>query len=101
MVKFCESCNGAGIFAQLKTYSCHTKCAITMNIFKIGLLYFGVCRPVGRIDSSGGENMTRVVIIVIVIVGLFAAGLAALSSWNIPAPTTAINKVVSDENLPK
>ena len=45
--------------------------------------------------------MTRFVIIVIVIVGLFAAGLAALSSWNIPAPTKAINKVVPDEKLPK
>ena len=67
----------------------------------MALSYFGVCRPVGRIDSSGRENMIRVVIIVTVIVGLFAAGLAALSSWNIPAPTTAINKVVSDENLPK
>ena len=59
------------------------------------------CRPVSRADGSGGENMNRVGVIVIVIVGLFAAGLVALSSWNIPAPTTAINKVVSDENLPK
>ena len=59
------------------------------------------CRPVYRTDRSVGENMNRVGIIVIVIVGLFAAGLVALSSWNIPAPTTAINKVVSDENLPK
>ena len=45
--------------------------------------------------------MNRVGVIMIVIVGLFAAGLVALSSWNIPAPTTAINKVVSNENLPK
>ncbi len=45
--------------------------------------------------------MSRVGIFVIVIVGLFAASLFALSSWNIPAPTIAINKVVSDENLPK
>lgn len=59
------------------------------------------CRPVCKTDRSGGENMNRVGIIVIVIVGLFAASLVALSSWNIPAPTTAINKVVSDENLPK
>ena len=59
------------------------------------------CRPVCRTDRSGGENMNQVGIIVIVIVGLFAAGLVALSSWNIPAPTTAINKVVADENLPK
>ena len=58
-------------------------------------------RLVCRTDRTGGENMNRVGIIVIVIVGLFAAGLVALSSWNIPAPTKAINKVVSDENLPK
>lgn len=45
--------------------------------------------------------MNRAGIIVIVIVGLFVAGLAGLSSWNIPAPTKAINKVVPDENLPK
>jgi len=45
--------------------------------------------------------MNRVGIIMIVIVGLFAAGLVALSSWTIPAPTKAINKVVSNENLPK
>ena len=45
--------------------------------------------------------MNRVGIIVIVIAGLGIAGLVALSSWNIPAPTTAINKVVSDENLPR
>ena len=45
--------------------------------------------------------MNRVGIIMIVIVGLFAAGLVALSSWTIPAPATAINKVVSNENLPK
>ena len=45
--------------------------------------------------------MNRVGIIVIVIVGVFTAGLVALSSWNIPAPTTAINKVVSNENLPE
>ena len=44
--------------------------------------------------------MNRVGLFVIVIIGVFAAGLVALSSWNIPAPTTAINKVVSDENLP-
>ena len=59
------------------------------------------CRQICRIDRSGGENMSRVGIIVFVIVGLFAASLVALSSWNIPAPTKAINKVVSNENLPK
>ncbi|MDB2324203.1 hypothetical protein N9W44_01375 [Alphaproteobacteria bacterium] len=45
--------------------------------------------------------MNRFGIVVIVIVGLCAAGLVALSSWNIPAPTVAINKVVPDENLPQ
>ena len=52
-------------------------------------------------NESGGENMYRVKIIVIVIAGLFTAGLVALSSWNIPAPTKAINKVVLNENLPE
>ena len=67
----------------------------------MALRYPDACRLICRIDRSGGENMNRVGIIVIRIGGLFAAGLVALSSWNIPAPTTAINKVVSDENLPK
>ena len=52
-------------------------------------------------DKLGGKNMNRVGIIMIVIVGVFTAGLFALSSWNIPAPTKAINKVVSNENLPE
>ncbi len=43
--------------------------------------------------------MNRIGIIVIVIAGLFGAGLVALSSWKIPAPTTAINKVVSNETF--
>lgn len=45
--------------------------------------------------------MNRLGIVVIVIVGLGVAGLVALSSWDIPAPTVAINKVVSDDKLPK
>ena len=60
-----------------------------------------VFRPICKTDKSSGEKMNRVGIIVMVIVGLFATGLVALSTWNIPAPTIAINKVVSDENLPK
>ena len=46
-------------------------------------------------------NMNRLGIVVIVIAGLGVAGLVALSSWDIPAPTVAINKVVSDDTLPK
>ena len=52
-------------------------------------------------DKLGGKKMNRVGIIMIVIVGVFTAGLFALSSWNIPAPTKAVNKVVSNENLPE
>ncbi len=45
--------------------------------------------------------MTRVSIIFLLLAGLFAVGLVVLSNWQIPAPTVAINKVISNETLPK
>ena len=45
--------------------------------------------------------MTRISIIVFMLAGLFAAGLVVLSNWQIPSPTVVINKVISNEMLPK
>ena len=35
------------------------------------------------------------------VAGLVAAGLIALSAWQIPAPTVAVNKVIPDDKLPR
>ena len=45
--------------------------------------------------------MTRISIIFFVLAGLFAVGLVVLSNWQIPSPTVAINKVISNETLSK
>ena len=45
--------------------------------------------------------MTRISIIFLMLAGLSAVGLAVLLNWQIPAPTVAINKVISNETLPK
>ena len=45
--------------------------------------------------------MTRISIIFLMLAGFSAVGLVVLSSWQIPAPTVAINKVISNETLPK
>jgi hypothetical protein len=45
--------------------------------------------------------MTRISIIVFMLAGLSAASLIVLSNWQIPSPTVAINKVISNETLPK
>ena len=45
--------------------------------------------------------MNRFGILVVVFAGLAATGLIVLSSWKIPAPTVAVNKVVPDENFSK
>jgi len=50
---------------------------------------------------QGGEEMNRIGIVLIVVLGMGAAGLVALSSWTIPAPTVAVNKVVPDADLPQ
>ncbi|MEK9744533.1 MAG: hypothetical protein VW499_00590 [Candidatus Puniceispirillum sp.] len=48
-----------------------------------------------------GDDMSKVAIFGVVLVGLAAAGLVVLSSWQIPAPTTTVNKVIPDDKLPK
>ena len=45
--------------------------------------------------------MTRISIIFLMLAGLSAVGLVVLSNWQIPAPTVPINKVISNEALPK
>jgi len=45
--------------------------------------------------------MTRIAILFFVLTGGVAIGLVILSNWQIPAPTTAIDKVIPDEKLPK
>ena len=48
-----------------------------------------------------GKNMTRISIIFFTLAGLSAVGLVVLSNWQIPSPTVVINKVISNETLPK
>ena len=48
-----------------------------------------------------GKDMTRSSIIFFMLAGLSVVGLVVLSNWQIPSPTVAINKVISDETLPK
>ena len=45
--------------------------------------------------------MIRIAILIFFLIGLTAVGLIILSNWQIPAPTIAIHKVISNENLPK
>ncbi len=45
--------------------------------------------------------MTRIVILIFFLTGVITIGLIILSDWQIPAPAVAINKVVSNEKLPK
>ena len=45
--------------------------------------------------------MTRVAFFLFLLVGLSLAGVVLLSNWHIPAPTVAINKVISDAELSK
>ena len=48
-----------------------------------------------------GDRMTRVALFLFLLVGLSVAGVVVLSSWHIPAPTVAINKVIPDAELSK
>ena len=50
---------------------------------------------------NGGAKMNRIGIVLVVVAGLVAAGLIALSAWQIPAPTVAVNKVIPDDKLPR
>ena len=45
--------------------------------------------------------MTRLALFLFVFVGLSVASVFLLSSWHIPAPTVAINKVIPDAALSK
>ena len=45
--------------------------------------------------------MTRLAIFLFLFVGLSLSGVVLLSSWHIPAPTVAINKVIPDAELSK
>ena len=45
--------------------------------------------------------MNRIGIVLVVVAGLVAAGLIALSAWQIPAPTVDVNKVIPDDKLPR
>jgi len=45
--------------------------------------------------------MNRIGIVIVIVAGLVASGLIALSAWQIPAPTVAVNKVIPDDKLPK
>ena len=59
--------------------------------------------PVARLElgQNDGANMNRIGILLVVVAGLVAAGLIALSAWQIQAPTVAVNKVIPDDKLPK
>ena len=48
-----------------------------------------------------GDRMTRVALFFLILVGLSVAGVVLLSSWHIPAPTVAIDKVIPDAELSK
>ena len=43
--------------------------------------------------------MNRFGILVVFFAGLAATGIIVLSSWEIPAPTVSVNKVVPDETF--
>ena len=47
------------------------------------------------------DRMTRFALLLVLLVGLFVAGVILLSSWHIPAPTIEINKVILDAELSK
>jgi hypothetical protein len=45
--------------------------------------------------------MTRIAILFFILTGVIAVGLIVLSNWQIPAPITAIDKVILNEKLQK
>ena len=47
------------------------------------------------------ERMIRFALLLFLLIGLSVAGVVLLSSWHIPAPTVAINKVIPDAELSK
>ena len=47
-----------------------------------------------------GEIMTRIAFLFLILAGVIAGGVVVLSSWQIPAPITAIDKVIPNDKLP-
>lgn len=45
--------------------------------------------------------MTRIAILLFILTGVVAVGLVVLSNWQIPAPITAIDKVIPNDKLQK
>ena len=45
--------------------------------------------------------MTRIAILFFFLTGVIVVGLIVLSNWQIPAPITAIDKVIPNEKLQK
>ena len=55
---------------------------------------------VGQVKKFG-ENMTRIAILFLILIGGIAVGLVVLANWQIPAPITAIDKVIPNDKLQK
>ena len=53
------------------------------------------------IGKRFGKNMTRIAILFLILTGGIAVGLVVLSNWQIPAPITAIDKVIPNDKLQK
>jgi len=51
--------------------------------------------------QKGWGNMTRIAILFLILTGGVAVGLVVLSNWQIPAPITAIDKVIPNDKLQK
>ncbi|MEK9849339.1 MAG: hypothetical protein VW665_02355 [Candidatus Puniceispirillum sp.] len=45
--------------------------------------------------------MKRFAIVGVILVGLCGAGMVILSSWQIPAPSIMVDKVIPNDSLPK
>ena len=45
--------------------------------------------------------MTRIAILFFILTGVTAVGLVVLSNWQIPAPISAIDKVIPNDKLQK
>ena len=48
-----------------------------------------------------GGKMTRIAVLFFILAGVSTVGLVVLSNWQIPAPITAIDKVIPNEKMPK
>ena len=61
-----------------------------------------LCQPRFRVTSSGKIKMGRfLLIIVALIVIILVGGTVFLMVWNIPAPTTRVEKVIPDARFPR